>query len=49
MSEKTTIQVSVETRDSLAKLKRHGREPIGEVLERVVQAEEDRRARAGEL
>lgn len=42
MSEKTTIQVSVETRDYLARLKKHSREPLGEVLERLIKA----RARA---
>jgi len=45
MGKNTTIQVSVETRDYLARLKKHPREPICKALERLIQAEEDRRAR----
>ena len=44
MGKNTTIQVSVETRDYLARLRKHPREPLGEVLERLVQAEEVRRS-----
>jgi len=41
MSRKTTIQISLETKKKLCKLKIHPREPFDDVIKRLIREKEE--------